>query len=184
MLIRRGNPNRRKSISLDWILQTVAFEKAHFRCPKVQKTMILIENQQKPTVLSSRSPSGGTRRALGRSRDPVRTPPRAPPRPRRARSGPPEAPDGPRDPSRDPGPGLGPGPGPLPGPRPGPGPGPGPSRGPSGALRGPSRAPGPQKGPILGVPRGNSAILENPRCPYRPLISYKIGGMPTKTLGT
>ena len=135
---------RRKSISLDWILQTVAFEKAHFKCPKVQKTMILIENQQKPTVLSSRSPSGGTRRALGRSRDPVRTPPRAPPRPRRALRAPLGPSGGPR---RDPGPLPGPRtrprtrprapPGPPPGPRTRPRALPGPLRGPPGALQGP-----------------------------------------------
>ena len=173
-----------------WILQTVAFEKAHFSCRKVPKVMILTENQQKRPFWSHLSPP----EALAGPSGGPGTPSGPRPGPRRGLGGPSRAPPGPSrappGPSGGPRRASGPRPGPRTRPRSPPGPRPGPRTrprdplpGPGTPPGGPKRAPGPQKWPFWGPPGGNSAILEIPRCPYRPLISYKIGGMPTKTLG-
>ena len=75
-------------------------------------------------------------------------------------------------PGRGPPPGGGPPRGPPPGPPPRPGPPPG--------------APPPGT-PPLGGPSGGPKMARKCQksriCPYRPLINYKIGRMPTKTLG-
>ena len=71
---------------------------------------------------------------------------------------------------------------PIWGPGPGSGPGPEASRTRPGPQNG---VPGPQNGvpdPAPGPAREASGAPQNPGCPYRPLISYKIGGIPTKTL--
>ena len=67
-----------------------------------------------------------------------------------------------------------------------PDPAPDPGAGPRlGAGPGSCQAPGPplgSPGPCQD-PARTPKIAQNPGCPYRPLISYKIGGMPTKTPG-
>ena len=177
------NGNYGKASPGFWILQTVAFEKAHFSFRKVPKVMILTENQQKRPFWSHLSPP----EALAGPSGGPGTPSGPRPGPRRGPGGPSRAPP---EPSGGPRRASGPRPGPRTRPRSPPGPRPGPRDlpgnahpGPGTPSGGPKRAPGPQKGPFLGPSWGNSAILEISRCPYRPLISYKIGGMPTKTLG-
>ena len=164
----------------------MAFEKAHFKSPKDPKQLFLIENQQNHPALSLRSPTERLDRASGRAR----APPDPGPGPASGLEPGSGTPLGLRLELR---PGLGPASGPARAPAPAPDPAPGPARArpgpPAGPRAGPGARPGPLRGlrrpkrALLGPWRGNSAILEIPRCPYRPLISYKIGGMPTKTPG-
>ena len=176
---------RRKSISRrHWrISQTVAFEKAHFKSPKAPKRCVSTENQQ--TRRLCRDQSRAERPSGPRVGPGPRPGPRRRPRPGLAAGSRPR-------PGLGPGPraGLGPRPEPRPRPRarprapapappPAPAPAPGPAPGPGPARAAPGRAlAAPWRGP-LGTPK----TPDFRRCPYRPLISYKIGGMPTKTLG-